>query len=943
MTVYACCDENRVDALRKHPEYNGIAYLEVVDDPTLPDDQRQRTLQVHMVNPLSAALAGALSVQNVRITGGDRLREIEIASVTAVAGEDVVTVQVLSPGDFAPYALTLVRDPHVDLPPDKVDPVLASVSFSFKVACPTGLDCKDDTPCPPVTFDEPDIDYLAKDYASFRQLMLDRISVLAPEWQERNPADVGVMLVELLAYVGDYLSYAQDAAATEAYLHTARLRTSVRRHARLLDYRMHDGSNARAWVQIQTGIDGARVPAGTGVLTTTANQDAAIDPTSEEYERALREGAIRFETMHDARLYRAHNAMRFYTWGDERCCLPAGATSATLEGALPNLAEGDVLILQEQRGPQTGSPDDADPAHRHAVRLIAVEPAIDPLGPEGETTPVTRIRWAAADALPFPLCVSARVDQGDQAGSYGDVSLALGNLVLADHGRTIGDEVLDPVPSSAMNWVPATPPQMCETVAPDAVPPRYAPVLVEAPLTQAAPYGEALFALELDAALQGALDAGTLPARLGQAFLARRIDVSGAVPRVREPGSRWVLRSGETVYSLERVSAFEARGGWHGACAKALVIEYLQDCEMETGGMESLIRVTALPAAAAALRAAPQDTTPAICLREQSDDCSDPLTWEPARDLLNSNGEGRQFVVEVASDGRAALRFGDDTFGKRPNSGTGFVSRYRIGNGRSGNVGADTLIHLVTDSQEVRDAVVSAAQTGSARPVSNPLPAQGGTPLESMESVRQAAPVAFRTQERAVTPADYAARVTLHPEVQRAEATMRWTGSWYTVSIAVDRLGGRPVDDALAEALTAYLEPYRMAGHDVEIDPPDPVPLELAMTVCVRPDVFRSAVRQRLLGTFTAGLQPDGQLGLFHPDRFTFGQTITLSPYIAAAQAVDGVQWVKVTRFGRQDDPDPKPLNDQRLALGRLQVAQLENDPNYPKRGVFRLTLEGGK
>jgi hypothetical protein len=46
-----------------------------------------------------------------------------------------------------------------------------------------------------------------------------------------------VALVETLAYVGDHLSYTQDAVATEAYLGTARRRTSLRRHARLLDYR----------------------------------------------------------------------------------------------------------------------------------------------------------------------------------------------------------------------------------------------------------------------------------------------------------------------------------------------------------------------------------------------------------------------------------------------------------------------------------------------------------------------------------------------------------------------------------------------------------------------------------------------------------------------------------------------------------------------------------
>src|SRR5204862_2931344 len=114
---------------------------------------------------------------------------------------------------------------------------------------------------------DPELDYLAKDYASFRQLMLDRIATIMPTWQERNPADLGIALVELLAYAGDQLSYFQDAVATEAYLSTARRRVSVRRHARLLDYRLHEGCNARAWVFFESGAAGATLPAGTMLLT----------------------------------------------------------------------------------------------------------------------------------------------------------------------------------------------------------------------------------------------------------------------------------------------------------------------------------------------------------------------------------------------------------------------------------------------------------------------------------------------------------------------------------------------------------------------------------------------------------------------------------------------------------------------------------------------------
>ena len=83
--------------------------------------------------------------------------------------------------------------------------------------------------CPPAADPEPPIDYLAKDYESFRQALLDLVPSRVPQWTDRHEADLGVALVELLAYVGDQLSYYQDAVANEEFLETARRRSSVRR------------------------------------------------------------------------------------------------------------------------------------------------------------------------------------------------------------------------------------------------------------------------------------------------------------------------------------------------------------------------------------------------------------------------------------------------------------------------------------------------------------------------------------------------------------------------------------------------------------------------------------------------------------------------------------------------------------------------------------------
>jgi hypothetical protein len=298
---------------------------------------------------------------------------------------------------------------------------------------------------------EPNIDYLARDFTSFRQLILDQLSVLTPGWREESAADVGQVLVDLLAYTADYLSYYQDAAATEAYLGTARLRRSVRRHARLLDYFLHEGCNARVWVHVEAAAP-ARMPMGT-LLLTRQTRSSTVTLAAREYAVAVREGSAVFETLHDLDLVVEHNAIDFHLANPRTdYLLPAGATTAQLDlaraaagGGPPTLKAGDVLIFEEILDPVTGSPLRANLRHRHAVRLTRtfVVGAGEP-GSAGGTQPhgtVVQIEWAEGDALPFPLYI----------GRYGHqaVTVARGNIVMADHGRRIAHEDLPPVPEGA--------------------------------------------------------------------------------------------------------------------------------------------------------------------------------------------------------------------------------------------------------------------------------------------------------------------------------------------------------------------------------------------------------------------------------------------------------------------------------------------------------------
>ena len=100
------------------------------------------------------------------------------------------------------------------------------------------------TPIPPA------IDYTNRDYASFRQAMLELAAFRLPEWTDYSEADPGMLMVELFAYVGDILAYYQDRIASESFLATATERRSILHLLRLIGYQLNPPVAAHAELQL---------------------------------------------------------------------------------------------------------------------------------------------------------------------------------------------------------------------------------------------------------------------------------------------------------------------------------------------------------------------------------------------------------------------------------------------------------------------------------------------------------------------------------------------------------------------------------------------------------------------------------------------------------------------------------------------------------------------
>jgi len=68
-----------------------------------------------------------------------------------------------------------------------------------------------------------------------------------------------------------------------------------------------------------------------------------------------------------------------------------------------------------------------------------------------------------------------------------------------------------------------------------------------------------------------------------------------------------------------------------------------------------------------------------------------------------------------------------------------------------------------------------------------------------------------------------------------------------------------------------------------------------------------------------------------------------LAPAREDLVAIDGVVSVSPVTFQRRGDASSSGIDDSVLRMGRLEVACLDNDRNYPDRGVLKLDIGGGR
>ena len=422
--------------------------------PTCPPLHRPEALFA------TAATVQGLRAAQVRLSGGNLFLDVwlyqdppaalahaAVWTLTASRGAspvqivDPVTIEA-SPTPHLELPLSGAPDPAlyrlevVDPPPVDFDPLRSFLPVRLRPECTALGTCFSVPPAPPPPPPSPVHDYLARDWRSLRQALAEYLLREHPD-ADLSSADPTVTVLELFAHVGDLLNYRLDRVATEAYLETARLRTSVRRHTRLVDYRLGEAVSARAFVHVA-------VPPTDGSVAVSVG-DVARDADGSDLAFTLDEARTAWDSLGE---------IPVYDWGEDACCLPAGATECVLVRPKPAdplgdgwLAPGDRIAFEvvyagdltahakwatrQQDWPVvTPAPAFRAPvASRTAqvVRLTAVEKIADPL--LGAGLPLYRVAWTADDALAAPYEVGVDDDRGTD-----EVTVVRANLVAAHQG-----------------------------------------------------------------------------------------------------------------------------------------------------------------------------------------------------------------------------------------------------------------------------------------------------------------------------------------------------------------------------------------------------------------------------------------------------------------------------------------------------------------------------
>ena len=176
--------------------------------------------------------------------------------------------------------------------------------------------------------------------------------------------------------------------------------------------------------------------------------------------------------------------------------------------------------------------------------------------------------------------------------------------------------------------------------------------------------------------------------------------------------------------------------------------------------------------------------------------------------LAEITSASKVYYLNENTDGKYEISFGNNIFGRAPNSSSRIVVNYSVTNGTEAN-GANDFTYADTSNEVDIASVVTVSS------------ASGGAEPENKASIKFNAPLNFSAQDRAVTTADYKSLVK--SQIPGIEDILAWGGeeneviNYGSVYLCAKPVGANNLTTEQKERIQSFLQNKKIIGTRIEI------------------------------------------------------------------------------------------------------------------------------
>jgi hypothetical protein len=274
--------------------------------------------------------------------------------------------------------------------------------------------------------------------------------------------------------------------------------------------------------------------------------------------------------------------------------------------------------------------------------------------------------------------------------------------------------------------------------------------------------------------------------------------------------------------------------------------------------------------------------------------------WSLVKHIVDYGPNDQVFELSVDEDDIVSIYFGDGVSGLIPTRYSDIRATYIVGGGNRGNVDQSTIdtIYYVPVLSESELIALQGKIT-----VINTEAAVGGSDPETLDQIRNAAPLTLRANNRAVTLQDYADLALSVNDVSKANAT---ASVWNSVTLYIaptrnsidiepapgyDELGVTTIEYAnLKSDVEDYLEDKVLLGTSVTVSPPTYVDASVTIRYTKLPQYTTAQIEKAIKAKFLSDFG--------YANRF-FEETIYPQDIEFVVQQIPGIKTSRVTFLHR--------------------------------------------